>query len=909
MIQSEQSEFISIEERSRVLFEEQRQSLFRRTDRLFAVLMVFQWLAGIAIALLVSPRTWIGSQSTVHIHVWAALFLGGAIAALPVYLACHRPGELITRHVIAVSQMLFSALLIHLTGGRIESHFHIFGSLAFLAVYNDWRLLVTASVVVIADHVLRGIFWPQSVYGVLSIEPLRWIEHAWWVVFEDVFLIKVCLNNVAETHNLAQRQAEVEDTGARVEEAVKERTLELRTSERILSTQYAVNRVLAVSNSFSESAAQILRAIAINMMNDFGGESSTVYGEIWQLDSDGLLKCTCNIQLLASNSVEPFHDLDYIQFSPEVGLPGRVFSTRSVIQIADISSDERFLRREPALRAGFRSAFGFPVIEGNEATVVISFLTDSQRIMTNDERSMLESLGQQIGQFIVRKRIENDNVQLANIVSSSNDAIIGQTSKGVITTWNRGAEKLFGYTVNQAIGRDIVMLIPEDQLNEMENLTVSGQSTENFETVLVGKDRKRKDVSIASSPIVDADSNVLGSSIIARDITERKEAERRVSEFYSTVSHELRTPLTSIRGALGLIGGGVIKLGTDESMELIEIAMESSDRLIRLINDILDLKKIEVGKFELAIETLNSKELANQVLAASAGIAEQEKIKLNFVQQEGGERFYGDRDRCIQVLTNLVSNAIKFSSAGSDVTVSVGDGAPGMVRFSISDTGPGIPPEKIPMLFDKFKQLDSSDTRVRGGTGLGLAISKALVEEHGGTIGLHSAVGIGTTFWFELSGAKTTETQSSVYEDSTQYAVLIVEDDEQLAQVLSVNLSAEGIAVTVVESAQEAQHCLARSTPAVIVIADSLSERGGAELLEHLDREPRTRNIPVIVITANGANDSSSYSPVIVDLLVKPFETNQLLRAIERAVSLPSRSKSSIAVNPVTYAKSTKEVV
>ena len=628
-----------------------------------------------------------------------------------------------------------------------------------------------------------------------------------------------------------------------------------------------------------------------------------------QLGSDGLLKCTCNIQLLDSAAIDPFHDLNFIQFAPEVGLPGRVFSSRSVIQISDISNDDRFLRREPALKAGFRSAFGFPVMEGNEATVVISFLTDSQRAMTNDEFSMLESLGQQIGQFIVRKRIESDNIQLANIVSSSNDAIIGQTSNGLITSWNRGAEKLFGYTVNQAIGRNIAMLIPEDQLKELENVTLPGVTTENLETVLVGKDRKPKDVSIASSPIVDADSNVVGSSIIARDITERKEAERRVSEFYSTVSHELRTPLTSIRGALGLIGGGVIKLGTDESMELIQIAMESSDRLIRLINDILDLKKIEVGKFELAIETLNSKDLAHQVLAASAGIAEQEKIKLNFVQHEGSERFFGDRDRCIQVLTNLVSNAIKFSQSGSDVTVSVGNGAPGMVRFSVSDTGPGIPPEKIPMLFDKFKQLDSSDTRVKGGTGLGLAISKALVEEHGGTIGLNSAVGIGTTFWFELSSAKAKESEFAIYENPPQFSVLIVEDDEHLAQVFSVNLSSEGIEVTLAESAEAAQYSLTRSTPAVIVIDDNLSEGGGPELLEQLNKDPRTCNIPVIVITENGAGDGSSYSPVIVDMLVKPFETNQLLRAIERAVSLPSRSKNSIAVTPFTGSKASKEVV
>ena len=132
------------------------------------------------------PQTWIGATSYTHLHVWAAIFLGGAISGLPVYLALKRPGRSSTRHTIAVAQMLTSALLIHLTGGRIETHFHVFGSLAFLAFYRDWRVLVSATVVVAVDHLLRGLFWPQSVFGVLTPSSWRWLEHAGWVIFEDV---------------------------------------------------------------------------------------------------------------------------------------------------------------------------------------------------------------------------------------------------------------------------------------------------------------------------------------------------------------------------------------------------------------------------------------------------------------------------------------------------------------------------------------------------------------------------------------------------------------------------------------------------------------------------------------------------------------------------------------------------
>jgi signal transduction histidine kinase/DNA-binding response OmpR family regulator len=191
------------------LYEAHRQNVYRRTDRMFAVLMAAQWLFGIVAAVFISPRTWAGTASQIHPHVWAAVFLGGAFSFLPIYLALKRPGRATTRYVIAVSQMLWSALLIHLTGGRIETHFHVFGSLAFLAFYRDWRVLIPATVVVAADHFLRGLYFPQSVYGVVDGGSWRWLEHAAWVIFEDVFLIASCRRGDAEMLEIAQRAADL----------------------------------------------------------------------------------------------------------------------------------------------------------------------------------------------------------------------------------------------------------------------------------------------------------------------------------------------------------------------------------------------------------------------------------------------------------------------------------------------------------------------------------------------------------------------------------------------------------------------------------------------------------------------------------------------------------------------------
>jgi signal transduction histidine kinase/ActR/RegA family two-component response regulator len=206
--------------RTKEIYTAHRQTIFKSIDRLFAGLMVLQWLAGIGVALWLSPKTWMGQASQTHIHVWAAIFLGGLISLFPCALALIWPGRALTRYVIAIGQTLTSALLIHLSGGRIETHFHVFGSLVILSFYRDWKVLLPATIVVALDHFLRGVFWPQSVYGVLVAEPWRWLEHAGWVVFEDVFLFLSCVRSQREMWFIAQRTAQLETTNKMVEDKI-----------------------------------------------------------------------------------------------------------------------------------------------------------------------------------------------------------------------------------------------------------------------------------------------------------------------------------------------------------------------------------------------------------------------------------------------------------------------------------------------------------------------------------------------------------------------------------------------------------------------------------------------------------------------------------------------------------------
>ena len=200
-----------------------------RIDRMFAVLLAVQFVAGILGALVVSPYAWEGKERVLHMHVLVAILGGAGIIILPILLAIFRPGTIMTRHVIAASQMLSSALLIHLTGGRIETHFHVFGSLAFLAFYLDWKPILTATIVVASDHFLRGIFWPESVYGIANPEWWRFLEHAGWVAFEDLFLIWACIAGQKEIDKAAMRQAEIEHISE--QEQLKSAALEMAMAE------------------------------------------------------------------------------------------------------------------------------------------------------------------------------------------------------------------------------------------------------------------------------------------------------------------------------------------------------------------------------------------------------------------------------------------------------------------------------------------------------------------------------------------------------------------------------------------------------------------------------------------------------------------------------------------------------
>jgi PAS domain S-box-containing protein len=390
----------------------------------------------------------------------------------------------------------------------------------------------------------------------------------------------------------------------------------------------------------------------------------------------------------------------------------------------------------------------------------------------NTARKRVEAEQQKLDQ-----RLRDQQFYTRSLIESNIDALMTTDPAGIITDVNRQMEALTGCTRDELIGAPFKNYFTEpDRAEAGIKLVLREKKVTNYELTARARDGKTTVVSYNATTFYDRDRTLQGVFAAARDVTERKQIEQILQEknielesaksvaehtverleeverlkigFLSTVSHELRTPLTSIRGSLGLLASGALGALPQEAVEIVAVAERNAVRLMVLINDILDLERLETGNIELQFAQVPVEAILRRAMDSLATFGQRHGVTVE--APEVSSLIWADADRVVQVLVNLLSNAVKFSPPGGVVTVGV---APrdGWVEFRVTDHGRGVPADHLRVIFERFRQVETSDAREKGGTGLGLAICKSIVDQHRGTIGVDSELGSGSTFWFRVA--------------------------------------------------------------------------------------------------------------------------------------------------------------
>lgn len=516
--------------------------------------------------------------------------------------------------------------------------------------------------------------------------------------------------------------------------------------ERRLRIQLVVSQIIGETTSLDEGLARVLEALCTTFSCEFAA--------LWTVDeAQHLIRPRIGWCAKGRSSEDFLRETQVLILNRGEGLPGMVWSQGKPHWMIDLGKDAGFIRRGAARLSGFISGWAVPVRVGNQVIAVIECFSRQLVREDPDLLATAETVCGSVGQFMARASQEAQLRQLdrqkAFILNSVADGIIGVDSANHIAFVNPAAARLLEQPEASLIGREIHEMLHPGSVCDMTCPTrrafETGESAAG-QDVYFRESGRSFPVEFALMPMVE-EGEPVGSVLSFRDISQRYALDHMKDEFISTVSHELRTPLTSIRGALGLLSAGLMGQMNEKASRLLRIAVANSDRLVRLINDILDLERMQSGRAPLAFRRIALEELAKQAMETMQPMADNGGVHL--VCEGGAAPVEGDADRLLQVLTNLLSNAIKYSPQQAVVRIRIERSADG-VTLSVIDEGRGIPADKLESIFDRFQQVDASDSRQKGGTGLGLAICRTIVQQHGGRIWAEQNNGRGATFRFFL---------------------------------------------------------------------------------------------------------------------------------------------------------------
>ncbi|BAZ18076.1 PAS/PAC sensor hybrid histidine kinase [Calothrix sp. NIES-4071] len=542
--------------------------------------------------------------------------------------------------------------------------------------------------------------------------------------------------------------------------------------------------------------------------------------------------------------------------------------------------------------------------------LLIAHQCEAPRQWTEFELTLLKHLADQIGialsqaqlleqEVVQRQELMYSQQELRAMSAALESAVEGisqlDTSSRYIKV-NPAYATMLGYQPEELIGMKWQQtLYPEDQeklIAAYHQMLTNGKAE--IEARAVRKDGSVFDKQVVMVKAHNPQQEFIGHYCFMKDISDRREVERLKDEFVSIVSHELRTPLTSISGALDLLASGILQTQPEERARMLNIAANNTDRLVRLINDILDIERIESGKIQMTKQICNAADLMTQSVEVVEEMALQAELILSVSPISAN--IWADSDRIIQVFTNLLSNAIKFSSRGATVWLSaeiqedkVNRSPSPYILFKVQDQGRGIPADKIESIFERFQQVDASDSRQKGGTGLGLAICRSILQHHGGSIWAESTLGVGSTFFFTLP--MLSEPHNDVdFEELGAPLILQCDDDPDVRAVVQTMLQRQGYRVLTAASGLEAVEMAVQQHPAVIILNLMMPGMDGWETLAVLKQRTDTQNIPIIILSGLFPDINQGLPTGVSDWIVKPPNLRLLCQALEKALAKNNQS-------------------
>ncbi len=660
--------------------------------------------------------------------------------------------------------------------------------------------------------------------------------------------------------------------------------------ENRLALQLSVSQIVGENSSPDGASTRILEALCVSHSWDMAVK--------WNVNTEENKLEFSTAWGVPGKRTEAFiQESMPMKMASSAELPGRVWQEGRPIWFADLSDAPPGNRAASALRHEMASGWAVPVRVGHKLLAVLEFYSryhlreDREAIATIEMAAT--SLGQMLARSQERGRADELSRQQEILLNSVADGICGADKYGVVSFANPAAARLLGADAATLTGKPVHDLLhgfaPAGRKCDNDcslRQAMSGHAAAAGEDSVYRHDGTSFPAEYFATPILDQ-GRFSGSVISFRDISQRNALDRMKDEFISTVSHELRTPLTSIRGALGLLSSGILGDVNEKAANLLRIAVTNSDRLVRLINDILDLERIQSGREPLAFRAVQLAEIVRQAIDGMQPVADAAGVQLihDTVQVE----ITADADRLLQVLTNLLSNAVKFSPSNSTVSVMLRPGKTG-VTLSVIDHGRGIPADKLESIFGRFQQVDASDSRQKGGSGLGLAICRSIVMQHTGRIWAERNRVRGSTFRVFLPYQPTPGAvahRATDHEDG-QGTVLLADANETTRNQVAAALARHGYHVV---EAGTVEQTLAAVSPeiAAILLDTSIDGMNGWQILPMLRRLDPSAKTPVVLLSVENQRGQSAPREHAEGWVEKPLDEDALLGEMARVLCGPGQ--------------------